>query len=196
MDSKDERQFWKEVRWVKHIKPGMLTWCWVYGKGKGYGMVTVNGKPFTLAHEYSWTLKGGPKPSPGFALHHLCKVKRCVNPEHLVMATDSGHKRQLHKLDFHPRFPCGCELDEVNPQVNAAGQRLCHKHQPIPESCKTPEQEEHLAKVGKLANVYGANALDKLGPFPASSVRHWVITSAPIPTKYFAKIDELFNQLK
>lgn len=194
MSNKDEERFWKNVRLKRSIAPGMLTLCWQYGEGSRYGMTSVDGEE-VYAHVNAWQLKGSPQPPPqGFALHHLCDNKRCVNTDHIVMATSSGHKRQLHSVKLKASFPCGCDFDEEHPQINEAGRRLCRKHRPIPASCNTREQKKYLAKVGKLANIYGDSALGRLGSFPKYTVKNWVNSHSPIATKYFAEIDELFNQ--
>jgi hypothetical protein len=194
MTREDEKRFWGNVRLKKPIAPGMLTLCWQYGEGSRYGMVTVNGEQ-VYAHVYAWQLKHGNVPQ-GFTLHHLCSNKRCVNTDHIVLATSSGHKRQLHSVKLIAHFSaCGCPFDDNNDLINAAGYRLCRKHQPIPALCATPEQEECLAKVAKLANVYGVGTLGRRGPFPISSVGLWLTSRQPIPINYFPKIDELHAEL-
>ncbi len=194
----DEKRFWKPVHLSQHIARGMLTLCWVYRKeGETYGTITVDGEK-TAAHDFAWMLKGCEKPPKGFGLHHMCQNKRCVNTDHLVMATDSGHRRQLHKVTLKAIFPCECEFDEDNPLINAAGYRLCPIHSPIPKSCDTQEQKDYLAKVAKLANVYGQMSLNRLLSSPTAtvpSVGHWIRSRRPIPPEYFKRIKELHNQL-
>lgn len=47
----------------------------------GYGAIHIDGVSF-VAHRVSFTLAGGVIP-PEFELDHLCRVRHCVNPEHL-----------------------------------------------------------------------------------------------------------------
>lgn len=61
-------------------------WEWI-GKRfpNGYGQITwrFNGQPkCLLAHRLAYTLMVGPIPD-GLVLDHLCRVKWCVNPDHL-----------------------------------------------------------------------------------------------------------------
>jgi hypothetical protein len=57
-------------------------WLWLGAISKnGYG--SVNGMS---AHRMMYILKVGPVPE-GLDLDHLCRVRRCVNPEHLDPVT-------------------------------------------------------------------------------------------------------------
>lgn len=63
-----------------------VTGCWLYDgfvSDKGYpGQVWgIDGKK-AAAHVVFYERKHGPVP-PGFQLDHLCRVRRCVNPDHL-----------------------------------------------------------------------------------------------------------------
>lgn len=62
-------------------------WVWTARVAKnGYGMWSVRrgGKQVTLlAHRVAWYLAHGENPPAGTELDHLCRNRRCVNPEHL-----------------------------------------------------------------------------------------------------------------
>lgn len=59
--------------------------CWLWtGKidGKGYGRLTIAGRDW-MAHRYVFeVLHARPVPA-GHELDHLCRVTRCVNPDHM-----------------------------------------------------------------------------------------------------------------
>lgn len=62
--------------------------CWLWGgftEPKGYGRFQVGGAA-RLAHRISYELHVGPIPD-GLVLDHLCRVRNCVNPEHLEPVT-------------------------------------------------------------------------------------------------------------
>jgi hypothetical protein len=62
--------------------------CWLWRKcisASGYGLFSFNQKT-TRAHRFSYELHIGPIPW-GLQLDHLCKIKNCVNPDHLEAVT-------------------------------------------------------------------------------------------------------------
>ena len=59
--------------------------CWIWTKGihkTGYGIWGPRRPGTGLAHRAVWLALRGPIP-PGLQLDHLCRVKACVNPDHL-----------------------------------------------------------------------------------------------------------------
>jgi hypothetical protein len=68
--------------------------CWVWTAataGQGYGKFTLSsdGKStYPYAHRHSWELLVGPIPD-GMTLDHLCKNRKCVNPDHLEVVTQA-----------------------------------------------------------------------------------------------------------
>ena len=61
-------------------------WIWVAGcTGSGYGAAYV-GEKQVRAHRAFYEHAKGPIP-PGLDLDHLCRVRTCVNPDHLRACT-------------------------------------------------------------------------------------------------------------
>ena len=62
-------------------------WLWTGGiDGDGYGVFSiVNYKPVS-AHRFAYELHRGPIPE-GLTIDHLCRVRCCVNPDHLEAVT-------------------------------------------------------------------------------------------------------------
>jgi hypothetical protein len=64
--------------------------CWLWTAAispNGYGKFMVSGRPVN-AHRLVYQLTVGPIPD-GLDLDHLCRVRHCVNPDHLEPVTRS-----------------------------------------------------------------------------------------------------------
>lgn len=69
-------RFWPKVRKTKHC------WIWIGCVLKGgYGVFEVRGRSL-CAHRVSFLLSGK-RLSKKLTLDHLCRNRRCVNPDHL-----------------------------------------------------------------------------------------------------------------
>jgi hypothetical protein len=103
-------------RIMRHTVVNEATGCWVCDlrPGAAYACLTRREGPgvTTLAHRIVYMLLVGPIPF-GYALDHLCRVRRCVNPAHLEPVTiaenvlrgegtAARHARQTHCLRGHP----------------------------------------------------------------------------------------------
>lgn len=100
----------------------------------GYGWFSpTHGKP-RKAHRVAWEVFKGPLPADGTVPDHLCRVRRCINSEHLEWVT---HQENIHRgvgpaatnrLKTH--CPHGHPYDEVNTYVRPDGRgrecRACH----------------------------------------------------------------------
>lgn len=68
-------------------------WLWIAATiGDGYASFMVSGKQ-VLAHRYAYEKKYGPVPD-GKELDHKCRVRCCVNPDHLEPVT---HKENINR---------------------------------------------------------------------------------------------------
>ena len=81
------------------IKVDKKTGCWNwegYINDKGYGVLTVKGKTYK-AHYYIHRLYKKVKSVKGKELDHVCRNKKCVNPNHLRYITHTENvRRGLH----------------------------------------------------------------------------------------------------
>lgn len=85
----DTARFWSKVSGQDPLG------CWLWAGEKnsdGYGQIRIAGKTLK-AHRVAWELMRGPIPS-GLQLDHLCRVRSCVNPEHLEPVTQLVNVRR------------------------------------------------------------------------------------------------------
>ncbi|MEL3944487.1 HNH endonuclease signature motif containing protein [Streptomyces sp. LNU-CPARS28] len=117
--------------WTGHIKPN------------GYGQVRVGGRKFN-AHRFSYEALRAPIPE-GLVIDHLCRNRRCVNPDHLEPVTHrtnilrgtgpaACNARRTHCVRGH-RF------DTANTYVAPSGARQCR-------ACRTVRQHAQLERQG------------------------------------------------
>jgi len=63
--------------------------CWLWQghiTASGYGRMRIGGGRRAFVHRYVYEHLVGPIPE-GLVIHHECRVKRCVNPDHLRAVT-------------------------------------------------------------------------------------------------------------
>ena len=80
-------------RFLATVHPEPFSGCWLWSGtigGSGYGYISVGGRAGirARAHRLAYELFVGPIPK-GFDLDHLCRVRLCVNPNHLEPVTRS-----------------------------------------------------------------------------------------------------------
>ncbi len=149
MEEKDKERF--------HLSYVFIDDCWIWIRSKvtgGYGGFQVNGQN-RRAHRVSYELAYGVTLTPDQFLHHICKNKDCVNPEHLEIVsqlthTDSaiyGNKEKTH-------CPYGHEYTPGNTHWNRNGKsRECYQ-------CKLHRQQrQYLRKTQQVAERLKALAL-------------------------------------
>ena len=113
----------------KYVVDNNGCWIWTAFKNKdGYGYFRVDGET-VRAHRWSYEHFVGPIPSR-LETDHLCRVRSCVNPDHLEPVThlenvqrgDGGqcHARKTHCPQHHP-------YDKANTYLTRNGKRHCRE---------------------------------------------------------------------
>ena len=100
---------------------------WIGGiSGGGYGSFAVStahaNEKKDCAHRWSYEYHTGPIPE-GSDIDHLCRNRKCVNPEHLEAVTRRENIRRATALITH--CPQGHPYDDANTIVNDKGHRKC-----------------------------------------------------------------------
>jgi hypothetical protein len=115
-------------RFWAHVDKTATCWLWLLApNGDGYGTVTIRGVQ-VRAHRLSYLHARGPIP-PGLVLDHLCRVRNCVNPDHLEPVTNAQNLiRGINPFAINRRRThCkhGHEFTEANTRRRADGRRQC-----------------------------------------------------------------------
>lgn len=71
--------------WAK-VEKTDTCWLWTAALVKGYGRFYDTDMRPVGAHRWAYELLVGPIPE-GLTIDHLCRVRRCVNPDHLEVVT-------------------------------------------------------------------------------------------------------------
>lgn len=80
--------------------------CWIYTAKKGvngYGRIGLGGAKgrTVLVHRLSYAISCGDLPD-GVDVHHKCREKRCVRPEHLEATDHVEHARESNRFKYGP----------------------------------------------------------------------------------------------
>lgn len=87
---------WNEERfWSKVVKCEDGCWKWKGTLLKGYGIHTEKGRR-GYSHRVAWEMRYFKLPGD-LCIDHLCRVKSCVNPDHLDVVTWAENGRQAQQ---------------------------------------------------------------------------------------------------
>ena len=103
---------------------GFVTPCWIWQlrtDRNGYG-ITRHQDASTTAHRAVYLEIVGPIPK-GLELDHLCRVRCCVNPNHVEPVTHAENMRRARFIKTH----CvnGHAYDDANSALTSDGKRRC-----------------------------------------------------------------------
>jgi len=123
MSKPDPDNIWKFIKIPKDPKG---CWIWLgHLSYNGYGRLRFGMKDF-FAHRFVWEYLVGEIPK-GLNIDHLCRVKKCVNPDHLEPVTQkinnnrglgNQNKKKTHCIHGHP-------FNEKNTYKDNVGSRHC-----------------------------------------------------------------------
>ena len=103
--------------------------CWPWQgslSSHGYGMFIHDGKR-TYAHRVTYETAHGALPE-GMTVDHTCRVRSCVNPDHLeaVSRADNLRRAVKHRRPQKARLGHGaCDHGNTDLYVDPSGKRVC-----------------------------------------------------------------------
>lgn len=108
--------------------PEPTTGCWLWmgrREKKGYGSLHSNGTSYK-AHRVSYELVKGPIPA-GLEIDHLCRVRCCVNPDHLEAVTHRENIRRAVMPGKAPTTICPAGHAKEPRKICKECDRLAHR---------------------------------------------------------------------
>lgn len=118
------------TRFWHYVKITETCWLWQGAKSVGgYGRFCAK-EILCMSHRWAYENLVGPIPK-GLQLDHLCRVRNCVNPEHLepvtprenTMRGDTPARRNVQKTHCHKGHP----FSKENTYVHPSGSRICRE---------------------------------------------------------------------
>jgi HNH endonuclease len=115
-------------------------WLWTAGRDRhGYGQFSVKRRK-SGAHRWGYILLVGPI-SDDLTIDHLCRVRLCVNPDHLEPVTNVENIRR------------GLAGQHRRRTVTAEGYEVCRNgHLLTPENARPLRQRPHLVECRTCAS--------------------------------------------
>ncbi len=110
----------------KFVVDGSGCWLWTatIAPDTGYGQYW-DGTRLVKPHRYAYEYIVGPIPD-GLDIDHLCRVRHCVNPEHMEPVTRSVNlRRAMNGNRTKTHCPRGHEYSESNTRIGKSGSRFC-----------------------------------------------------------------------
>lgn len=134
------KRFWAKVEKTD------TCWLWRgYVAKHGYGTYTIGPKTWRV-HRYAYEQAVGPIPD-GMQIDHLCRVRSCVNPDHLEVVTSRENtlRSPIAAAAVAARkthCPAGHPYAGENLYAHPAGYRICRACKRDAQRASLPERSE------------------------------------------------------
>lgn len=127
-------------RFERFVSPEPMSGCWLWtgycDTRSGYGTFRIGPQGLRKAHRFAYEFFVGPI-AEGLVIDHLCRVRCCVNPQHLEPVTDEENQRRGHHgVLYVPKSHC--------PQGHPLAGDNLYEPSPHVRMCKTCRREAQL----------------------------------------------------
>ena len=117
--SSTPERFWSKVEFTD------TCWLWTRATHNGYGWFSGEHRQSNFAHRWSYEFCVGEIPE-GLQIDHLCRIRHCVNPDHLEPVTQQVNiSRGYYATKTH--CPRAHAYAGTNLRINKKGHRFCRK---------------------------------------------------------------------
>lgn len=132
------------IRFWDKVSPCPVSGCWLWTgaiTSQGYGSMGVDGKTVNT-HRHAYLMLVG-EIENGLELDHKCRVRRCVNPDHMEPVTKQiniarGEAGANWAAKTH--CPRGHAYSDTNTYLTPKGKRICRR-------CRLAAKQRHRTKL-------------------------------------------------
>jgi hypothetical protein len=160
-----------EERFAASYRVNRRSGCWLWTRSirqNGYSQFRYSRAKNGYGHVFAYEHFVGPVPD-GAVLHHTCRNRHCVNPEHIVavsprenvMADDTPARRNAEKTHCKR----GHELFGENLRITPTGKRICR-------ACQRLWRDEHRDQLREYQRIYMATRMRDDPVFAAKHREH------------------------
>ena len=111
-------------RFYNKVDKTQTCWNWTAGINyKGYSKFGYNGKT-VYGHRFIYEQIIGPI-AQGLQIDHLCRNRKCVNPEHLEAVTLAENLRRQHLEPNSNGMKTNCPKGHEYTRTDSRGKRVC-----------------------------------------------------------------------
>jgi len=113
--------------WAGAVADGSGCWPWRGASSSGDGKMSIAGRT-RRGHRVAYEIVKGPIPD-GLTIDHLCRNRRCINPEHLEAVTNRENVLRGEGLSAQNARKTHCpqshQYTYANTAIDRRGKRYC-----------------------------------------------------------------------